>query len=188
MLTTNRKGFTLGMPVSDNELWGIGLVSYQWSRLEHIIGLWTAVSFGGKAPQRSPGQRASFKERAQLLRETVEANAVEPWRARMVALVNQATGMQAERDKIIHWLWSEDDRERVGVADWVGGNPGTWAIDYAKLREIALKIDAISGGFFKLALETGRRPSAEGMLLSVAWQRICGIPNPVEPGSEPQQP
>ena len=59
MVMVNRKGFKFNMPISDKEIWGIGLVTYQWSLLEHTIDNWTNAATG-QTLRRSAGQRASF--------------------------------------------------------------------------------------------------------------------------------
>lgn len=180
MLTTNRKGFKIAMPISDREIWGIGLVTYQWSALEHTIDNWTNVATGS-AITRSAGQRASFKERANFLRETVTAKAVEPAKSDLTNLIDRAKAMQSERDKVVHWLWSQDELQRPGVLEWRNkGKWGTWKADYGKLRHIALKIDDISAGFWQLMLRYGKHPTKDYGLLSIAWQRICGIQNPTD--------
>ncbi len=54
----------------------------------------------------------------------------------------------------------------------------TWKVNYGKLKDIALKIDAINADFYQMMLQNGLSPGGKSGLLSVAWQRICGIQNP----------
>ena len=84
--------------------------------------------------------------------------------------------MQAERDKVVHWLWSEDSLQRPGVMDWHGGDTrNKWNVDYGRLQAIALKADGINTGFMQLMFRYGMSEDGKSGLLSVAWQRICGI-------------
>jgi hypothetical protein len=166
------------MPISDDEITGIGLVTYQWSLMEHMLALWTDIALGH--PLTRGPKRIAFKDRADIFRSQVKEKAVEPWRTQLIGLIDQATGMQAERDKVVHWLWSEDDLKRPGIMDWRDGKSGKWNVDYEKLKKIALKIDSIHDGFCQIVFATGKRTKAEGYLLSIAWQRVCGNNNPAE--------
>jgi hypothetical protein len=181
VLTTNRAGFKIGVLPSDNILWAIGMIAYQWSALENDLDVWLGVA-GITPPSRAAGQRASFKERARLFRQTVEERAAEPARSQLLAIIDRTTGMQAERDKIIHRNWGAPDGERLNdIRNFqFGGKKGIddWRITYAKLREIALKIDELRADLYQLVFRYGKRADAEGFLQSNAWRRICGEPEP----------
>lgn len=180
MLKPSRKGFRFGIPLGDNIIWAIGMIAYQWSSLENDIDLWIGAT-GTVSPSRQAGQRASFKERARLLRQLAEERAVEPGRSQLTSIIDRATGMQIERDEVIHRRWGAPSDSQLDdlrlFEQHRARRSDERRIDYQRLRDTALKIDTLRADLAQLIFTYGKRDDAEGFLLSVAWQRISGTPS-----------
>jgi hypothetical protein len=149
MLSVNRKGFKLEIPLSDKELWGIGMVSYQWSQTEFFVDAFLRSALGERFGDEVDS-RASFIRRANLLRNTIQGEAKEPWRTALVSALDHITGIKIDRDRIIHQTWSEDMSGNVGVTGIAKGKlkGKDWNIDHVKLREVAMKIEHAHSSMF----------------------------------------
>lgn len=178
---TERNGFRIQSPLTDEQIWGIGMVTYQWGSLENDFDFWINA-IQGQPITRSSGQRASLKERMRVLRVEVDQKAVEPFRTKFLSAIDTAKEIQDERGAIVHQLWVEQPNGKTGVSEWRNKKGKRWtekAIDFQSLKKLILKIDGIRAEllevFLKSCLEAGENPS--GMTLSTAWQHISRKPD-----------
>jgi len=166
----SRKGFRNGISVSDKVIYGIGMVSYQWSCIENFIDIWI-LNTRGQPAEAILGNQSTFMQRAKLLRDTVHQQATEPWRTRLIRIIDQITGTKGERDRIIHHLWALDG-ERPSVTNIrPSSKEDVWKIDYPKLRAVALKLDAHRHSLIAVQLEACA--SSDGpKTIENAWRHI----------------
>lgn len=171
MLSINRKGFRTMPAITDNEIAGIGLVAHNWSHLEFHLDVLVNVA-GGKPFNSGKGQRASFIERARYVKDEAVKQLKPQWAARLRKIVDDALSLKNQRDQAIHGLWGEKDG-RIGLTVMDQGKAGQQRrIEYGRLREIALQIDAINVRFFELAIESCSQANAEFNTATEAWKAM----------------
>jgi hypothetical protein len=110
----------------------------------------------------------------------VEGLITEPWRTELLAIIQATSGMQQERDRIVHGTWGRDERQystpdKVEVFNWTGPKRRfDWMLTYADIRNVARKIDKINKAYFELLLNAAGQP--ETFLVSDALKRISRRP------------
>lgn len=177
MVVTARNPFTAKPAISDNQIFAIGAVCYQWSQLENHIDMWIKAATGSSFDS-GKGQRTSFGERVRHLRSVVSTSVSEPWKAQIDRVLGLALDQKGQRDRVVHWQWGVDERERPGVANWVAGKPDVWSVDYGRVIKIAKDSEALTLSLQMIILENGRNDANSMILLSQAWKKIC---QPVSP-------
>lgn len=152
-------------------IWALGLVVFEWTALENELDLWTYIANGSVVPDKD-GPRLGFKRRAHLLKEIVRRDVQEPHKSNFVSIIDRVLGVQAERDKLVHWLWG-DSEGGIGVADWRSHfKTPDWNFDFKRLVAVSQKIDGLRNELIQIALQNGEK---DGVIFqSNAWHRICG--------------
>ncbi len=103
MLPSTRRQFKLNVAPSDNELMAIGMVAVHWSALEQLAKVYAhAFADGDEAWRSDYDTTLVTKHRYRKLREIVDQKAKEPYRTDIINIIDAITGIQAERDKIVH--------------------------------------------------------------------------------------
>lgn len=126
--------------ISDNEIIGIGLVSFNWAILENQIDHLNDVASGEQQIVVN-NQRSSLVERVRHLKKETKEQLDEPWASRIIGALDTVLSVKGQRDQVVHWLWGEDKNGDSGVSNMGSPRYIQRRIDYGKLREIALQID-----------------------------------------------
>ncbi|SDP92640.1 hypothetical protein SAMN05428967_4490 [Phyllobacterium sp. YR620] len=166
MLTANRKGFRMMPAISDNEIFGIGLVSFNWAALENLIELLNATA---TAEQQVNYQRSSFVERVQRLKKEAKAQLNEKWATRLTSALDMVLSVKGHRDQVVHWMWSEDKDGNPGVSNMGSPRFIERRIDYGKLKEIALQIDRSHTRIWDIFYEAGLELNPSFTVIREIW-------------------
>src|SRR5437879_10444221 len=118
LFSIKRTGFRMSIPLSDAEIWCVGMVAYQWAMAEGFFEMLISIA-NGKPLEREDGKRISFKARARVLKSLINTKAIEPARTELNEIVDHLLGVQLERDRMMHHLWSysQDGKWQLGVSD-----------------------------------------------------------------------
>lgn len=168
MITANRSGFRMLPAVSDNEIYAIGLVTLQWGNLEHFMDLLIAAANGG--PYSSgKGSRASFVERARFLKSRVQGELADPWKSRLDKIISAALDIKGHRDMIVHGIWGEDQNGNKGVTEAKLIKPAERRMDYGRIRDFALKVDATNTALAAIIMQVGETYKRDPIMFEDAW-------------------
>jgi hypothetical protein len=185
-----RKKFRFRMPISNRQLRAIGMVAVQWSLLEgHIKGLAHGL-YGDDGTGRAEfDQMVVFKLRHRMMRDLIDRKIMEPFRTDLLGIVDSMGSLAGERDKIIHGTWSSTQPPPPDAdapppsleATHVFGTAKPkrafdWALNYERILDTALKIDAVSFDLMNYLAHVAGKPNQ--FLMSDALRRILRKPNP----------
>lgn len=177
MARINRPFLKIQIPAAEEDLWALGLVAYVWTALENDLDLWTYTANGRKMPTTEDGKRLGFRGRARFLKEIIKAKVNEPPRKLFIDTIDGILGIQDERDRLLHWLWGENEEGGVGVSDWkeqkktnAGFAPREFTVSVARLIELTQKIDGYRATLAEIMFSNGSKDGF--ILLSNAWQHI----------------
>jgi hypothetical protein len=171
MLTFSQKGFKFQLPISDNEIWCIGMIACQWSSLEDLIDNFIAHVNNGPA-LTSNGAPMSFNSRVKLVKEIITNKILEPSiRDSFLLIVNRIHSMQDERDKVIHHIWSDTNGTKT-IFDWRKKSKiSERKMDAVKLRNLAVRIEASKLDFLEFLINNGKVKPGQP-LFETAWLNI----------------
>ncbi len=156
---------------SDNEIYGIGLVTLKWAMLEQYLDL-CIHTLTGQAFDSGRGQRATFAERAAALNDAAGARLQRRWHEAISASTGYALSIKIDRDHVVHGLWSLDDRGELGIVNAVKGRLLARRLDYGKLKDIAGKIDEAHYKLIKVAEDAAREYNLVEFTLTDAWKAM----------------
>lgn len=154
MLTINKSGFRVMPAISDNELAGIGLIAHNWSHLEFLLGAYVTAANNGEPYDSGRGNRASFVERARFLKEQAQCQLHPAWAKQIGSICDDALSIKTQRDQAVHGVWGSENG-KAGVTQVSGGKGGqSRVIDFGKMRDFALKIDAINARIVEVLISS----------------------------------
>lgn len=168
MISKNRNEFRYLPPISDNEIYGIGLVSVSWATLEHMMDICLSAAFGGPY-ENEKGSRNTFIERARALKAKASEELSDPWKAEICSFVDAALSLKGQRDLVIHGVWGEDTQGKVGVTQAKMIRPNNRRMDFGQLKSLSLSIEEalvrLTGTVHSARAAAGK----EEITLSDAW-------------------
>jgi len=170
--------FAQGIPLSDRQLYAIGLVASLWALVEFFV-----VCFGQELAKSDPAKKAefdsriAFRHRARMLRTMVEAELIEPWRSQLLTILNRAGEVEHERDKIIHSVWGgppvgerpADESTQILGGGYAGRTFFKWKLTYGGAMEVVKKLDAIAADFVEFQIKAA---GSNNFTTETALQRI----------------
>lgn len=172
MLTFSQKGFQFQLPVTDNEIWGVGMVACQWASLEDLLDHLIAHVNGGPA-LNSNGGPLSLSGRIRLLRQIIGGEVTQPLKqAAFIQVVDQIHSLQDERDRVIHHVWSDTDGKKT-LFDWRAKNrkPSERPMNGQKLLDLARRIEQAKLSLFDFLIREGE-VQADQPIFETAWRRL----------------
>jgi hypothetical protein len=172
MLTISKTGFKVMPTISDNELAGIGLIAHNWSHLEFLLGAYVTAANNGQPYDSGRGNRASFIERARFLKEQAQAQLLPTWAKRIGSICDDALSIKTQRDQAVHGVWgSENGKTEVNQ---VSGGKGKQSrvIDFGKMRDFALKIDAINARILEVIISSCLEGKTEFSTGQESWKAM----------------
>jgi nucleoside-diphosphate-sugar epimerase len=173
----SRKKFQVNVVPSDRQLWAIGLITVQWSHLEMLIKVYMHALATDDA-RKQFDVTLNTKVRLRQLRDVVTERVTQPYQGEILSLIDRITGMQQERDRVIHGTWAD---EGVGTPERTFDygkprKPFEWKLTYGELVEIALKIDALNVQLLDYAFKL--RTQDDDFTLGDALRRTLHKPTP----------
>lgn len=166
-------GFKFALPISEKELMGIGMVICRWALLENLLRTFFVIANKGPATYRD-GSPLHFKSMCGQFKEIISRDVTQASnQVFLCELINTITGIQHERDTVTHHVWS-DTTGSLTLFDF-GGKRGITErrMDWQKLQQVALKIDAAQAQLMSFLMENGK---PDQPLFETAWLRICEKP------------
>lgn len=137
------------LELREDELRALGSVAAQWGFLENLL-LELAKHLAralGEDHLSKEFDSDSFRSRSRALRELVDrAMANDPDRDRLIALLNRASSLQGERQRLIHGVieWDEADRDTLNVQTHKNPNGAAWNVNAADIEAVANKIAEVN--------------------------------------------
>lgn len=179
MLSFSQKSFRFQLPISDNEIWGIGMVACQWASLEDLLDHFIAHVNKGPALNAN-GAPISFKSRVQLLKQILK-NEVQEISLQSIfnEVLDRIHGLQDERDRVIHHIWT-DTTGKTTIFDWRAKNRklAERPMDARKLMQLAKRIEDAKLAFMEVLITHGN-VQPDQLLFETAWRRITKQTNEI---------
>ena len=172
MLSFSQKSFQFQLPLSDNEIWGVGMVACQWASLEDILDHFIAFINEGPA-LNSNGAPLSFSSRIKLLKQILEGEVKEAAvRTDFVKVIDCIHSLQDERDRVVHHIWT-NTTGKTTIFDWRSKNkkPSERTMDAGKLVQLARRIEGAKLAFYQSLIKHGN-VQPDQPIFETAWQRI----------------
>ena len=131
--------------LDEKELGAIGLVTTQWSYLEHAIFYNTCfIADKAQAPVPKDATNLAFKKRLRAWRLSIEQLSPPDDKARLLRLHDRTANLEQKRHKVVHGLWTWDQKQPDNLT----------AFSFRPSVEFELKFDLKS--LIKLAREIGQ--------------------------------
>lgn len=172
-----RSGFKFDLPLSDEDIWAVGMVTVQWANLENFIDLWLDHA-NGAPPKTDTGGLISFKNRIRFLKEIIKRDVHNAsYQIYLTELLNRILGIQDERDKVVHHIFSgSPENTNQTLFEWRRKSRiAEQSVNFEKLKRIALKIESAFMEIPDFLMKAGG-VQPEQPLFSTAWPRICEKP------------
>ena len=182
MTKATQKEFDFHLPISDDEIWGIGLVVCHWASLEDFLD--NFIAYVNKGPAlTSAGAPMSFKSRIKLLREIIEREVISAaHQVFLIELLSTILAIQNERDKVMHHVWTQAPDGSKTIFDWrQKSTPSERPVSFNILVKLAHKIDAARASLLDFLITSGNvQPGSPGHpmqpLFATAWPKISRAP------------
>jgi hypothetical protein len=172
VLSFSQKSFRFQLPLSDNEIWGVGMVVCQWASIEDLLDHFIAHINKGPALNTN-GAPLSFKSRVRLFKQILSDEVKDlSIRSNLIEVVDRIHGLQDERDRVVHHIWS-DTRGKTTIFDWRTKNkkPAERPMDAGRLISLAKRIEDAKLAFMDMLIKHGEVQPDQPMF-ETAWKRI----------------
>ena len=161
----SRKKFRFDVPPTDRQIWAIGMVTVQWSALE----MWTRSFVHALNGQ---GYRQ--------FRDTVLQKVKPAYQHALLAIIDRITGLQQERDRIVHGAWADTGPETPISVFHFGKprKPFDWRLNFGQIVDVASKIERLSCELVDYAMKHLPKPTPAQFSFADALQYILNKPEP----------
>ncbi|WP_137113857.1 MULTISPECIES: hypothetical protein [Mesorhizobium] len=141
----------------------IGLVTVKWAILDQILNqsLFWASDPDDIDTVKLLSQGSTVKRWAKLKDLLRMDFAREAGSEGMILLIDEALSIKGERDKIVHWPYSDGSSSETAAIFSIRNFDHAWYVDRPRVMQTAQKIDRLLARIFNHMLDHGER-SGEG--------------------------
>lgn len=177
----SRKKFRFDVPPTDRQIWAIGMVTVQWSALE----MWTrsfvhALNGQDAEAIKRFDETLVSKQRYRQFRNAVLQKVKPAYQHALLAIIDRITGLQQERDRIVHGAWGDTGPETPISVFHFGKprKPFDWRLNFGQIVDVALKIERLSCDLVDYAMKHLPKPTPAQFSFADALQYILNKPEP----------